>query len=455
MKKNRISQFVSANGLLLVILLAFTIRMIFFVSLKPWNDEVVNKTVITGDAIEYHPLALSIITNKSFEDFSEIRTPGYPLFVALIYSFSSCSVWLVLFIQILLSLVSVLLVYKITVTLFSHNIALLSSLLFAIDATQALWTVELYTETLFLLLFLISIYFLCIGIRDGRLSLICLSSLFLGIATLVRPILSMFPFVAVIVILLLTNFKLRIRVAQSLIFVVIFIATISPWLIHNHSKYGETKLSSISGFNLLYYNAAYTEVYKTGKTIEEVHNRFNDVVIRQGADTANIRSFKNSKILSGVAKEYIKDNFVLYGKRHFMGIVNMYAGLGTKKITSVLHLKTESLNDNTFGGPGIFTRIFSFLHNKTAAVIIIAFMLGLYLLINYLFSLYGIVILTKKRERFLILFILIILYFSVLTGVIGYDRYRIPFMPFINILCAIGLIRFYEKLICKLNKVKK
>jgi len=304
-------------------------------------------------------------------------------------------------------------------------------------------------------LFLASIYFLCKSIRDSKLSVIFLSALFLGIATLVRPILSMFPFIAVIVILLLTNQRLRIRIIQSLVYVVIFVATISPWLLHNHSKYGEAKLSSISGFNLLYYSAAYTEVYKTGKTIEEVRNNFNNAVIQQGADTTNIHSFTNSKIFSRVAKEYIKDNLVLYGKRHFMGIVNMYAGLGTKKLTSLLHIKIESANGNPFAGPGIFARIFNFLQNKTVSVLIIAIIMGVFLLINYLFSLYGIVILTKKRERFLILFILIILYFSVLTGVIGYDRYRIPFMPFINILCAIGLIRFYEKLICKLNKVKK
>lgn len=459
MNKNRISQFFSINGLLLVVLLAFVIRMIFFVLLKPWNEEVVNETVITWDAIEYHQLALSIISNKSFEIFGAVRTPAYPLFVALIYSISSCNVWLILFIQILLSLVSVLLVYKIAIIFFSHKIALLSALFFAIDTTQAASTLELYTETLFVLLFLISIYYLCVGIKDNRFILNCLSAIFLGIATLVRPILSMFPFVVVIVILLLNNFKLRIRIIQSVTFILFFFITISPWLLHNYLKYGEAKLTSISGYNLLYYNAAYTEAQKTGMTIEEVRNNFNNIVVKRGVDTTNLsflnynnmNAFKNSQVFADVAKEYIKDNYVLYGKVHMMGIINMFSDIGTKKITSILHLR----NNNSTGGPGIVTSINNFLQKKSIAVILIAFILGSYLLINYIFSLYGIFEMIGRKEVVLILFILIILYFSVLTGVVGYDRYRIPFMPFINILAASGLTRFYNKRIVNSGKIQQ
>lgn len=461
MKKNNIYRFFSTNGLLLIILLALVIRIVFFVSLKPWDNEVVKKTIIVEDALEYHPLALSLLSDKSFESFGthrtgSYRTPGYPVFVALIYSISSGSVWFVLLIQIFLSLISVVLVYKIAATVFPHQIALLSAFLFAIDATQAYWTVSLYTETLFLFLFLASIYYLCKSQKENRLLSICLSALFLGIATLVRPISYLFPLVVVSVILVLYNLKLKMKLVYSLLFCIIFVATISPWLLHNYSKYGEAKLSSISGYNLLLYNAAYTEVYRTGKTIEEVRKDFIDLAVRQGSDTTNKYTFKNSQIYSIVAKQYIKDNFIIYCKRHFMGIINMYAGLGTEKIIAVFHLKSESFNldHDPFGKAGIFTRIHTFFQSKTKAVIFIAFGLIFYLLINYIFSLYGIFLLTRGKEKFLFLFILIILYFSVLTGVVGYDRYRIPFMPFINILCAVGLSNFYVKIVDKFGKAK-
>ena len=168
MKKSKPWQFIKGHGLLLIIILAFVYRMIFFVSLQPWNPDSVRDEVIIGDALEYHPLAESILQSKSFENFTSLRTPGYPLFVALIYSFSASSVWLVLLFQIIISLVSLYLVYKITLLAASRKVALLAVFLFSIDTTQAVWTVELYTETLFLLFFLLSIYFLCKNIQERK-----------------------------------------------------------------------------------------------------------------------------------------------------------------------------------------------------------------------------------------------------------------------------------------------
>jgi len=85
-----------------------------------------------------------------------------------------------------------------------------------------------------------------------------------------------------------------------------------------------------------------------------------------------------------------------------------------------------------------------------------------FLLINYLFSFYGtfsgilfkklqhpakLMTFIKSMEPVVILFILIILYFTILTGTVGYSRFRVPFMPFINILCSVGLTKFYTNIV--------
>jgi 4-amino-4-deoxy-L-arabinose transferase-like glycosyltransferase len=455
MKKNNIYQFFNTKGLLLIILLAFVIRIVFFVSLQPWDNEVVNKTIIINDASGYHQLALSLLSNKSFEGFDGFRTPGYPVFVALLYSISSGSVWFVLFIQILLNLISVLLVYKIASTIFSRKIALLSAFLFAIDIHQALFAVTLCSDTLFVFLFLASINYLCKSIKEIDFFILCLSAFILGIATLERPVSFLVPFVVIFFILMLCNLKLKVKLIYSLLYGIIFVTTISPWLLHNYTKYGVAKLTSQSGSNLLFCNVAFTEAYKTGKSIEQVNKYFFDLAIKQGIDTTGRNSFKNSQIYSNIAQQYIKDNFILYCKRHFMGIVNMYAGLVTSHITSILHLKSNPLNVGLEAGPNIFNRIIDFFHSKTIAEIFIALGLGFYLLINYLFTFYAIFLLIRKKEKFVFLFIIIIFYFSIITGVIGNARLRIPFMPFINILCAVGLFHLYVKIIVdKLVKVK-
>ncbi|MBN2771644.1 MAG: glycosyltransferase family 39 protein [Spirochaetes bacterium] len=445
MKKNKFLQFIEEYGLIVIIILAFGFRLIFFTTVQPWNEKVANQPVIESDALEYNQLALSIISDKSFKNFNSFRTPGYPLFVALLYSISSSSVQFVLLVQIFLSLASVFLIYKTAVLFFQPKIALLSAFLFAFDTTQAAYTVSLLTETLFAFLFLLSVYCFCNYVKDKNILSLCISALILGMATLVRPILIFFPAVAVLVILIERNMKTTRKLVRALYFVLVFFITVFPWLLHNYSKYGEAKLSSISGLNLLYYNAAYTEASKTGKDVDEVRKEFNITAAELGADTIDIYSFKNSSIFSSIAKQYIKSNLLLYAKQHLKGTINMFTGFGVQKLAMTLNLNTESDHSDCIGGSGIFNRITNFIKGKPVGILLIYLLLGLYLWINYLFSVYGMFVLWKDRGMIMILFILIILYFAGLTGVVGYPRYRIPLMPFINILCAAGIFAFYEK----------
>jgi len=452
MKKNDLTEFFNKNTLLIIIFLAFVIRMVCFVSLQPWKTDVVKNTIVIADASEYHQLAVSLLTKKSFEDYNAFRTPGYPVLVAMLYSISSSKVWFVLLFQIFLSLISVLFVYKIALIIFSRKVGLFSAFLFAIDIYQAWYTITLLTDTFFVFLFLASIYYLCKSIKENNLLSIGLSALFLGMATLVRPISFLFPFIVIVFILFICNLKLNTKLVYSLVFGLIFMASISPWLFNNYSKYGEMQLSSISGSNLLFWNVAYTEVYKTGKPLEQVRSDLYDFAVKQGIDTTKKESFNNSRIYSHIAQKYIKENFILYCSRHFMGIVNMYTSLGTKEIASIFNVKSNRLSVDPSVGPNIFRQIIDFYQSKTIGEIVISLTLVPYLLINYLFALFGVFPLIRKKEKYVYLLVFIVLYFSILTGVVGLSRYRIPVMPFINILCVVGLLTFYSKIKVKFGK---
>ncbi len=104
MKKNRILQFLAANGFLLIIGLAVLVNFSFFFSLQPWDENVVSKTVMSGDdAPGYYRLATTLLTDHSFENFGTLRTPGYPLFIALVFGVFGKHVWVILLIQLLLN----------------------------------------------------------------------------------------------------------------------------------------------------------------------------------------------------------------------------------------------------------------------------------------------------------------------------------------------------------------
>ena len=48
------------------------------------------------------------------------------------------------------------------------------------------------------------------------------------------------------------------------IYIVIFLAAVSPWTIRNYIVYDNFSFSISQGSNLLFYNAAYLEAYKRG-----------------------------------------------------------------------------------------------------------------------------------------------------------------------------------------------
>jgi 4-amino-4-deoxy-L-arabinose transferase-like glycosyltransferase len=435
MKKSDFYNYIRKRGLILIIILGLIIRLLFF-----WGED---NTTVDSDSIEYDQPARNLITDLSFQSFGTVRTPGYPVFLAVIYSITSYNTKAVFLVQIVLNIITLILIYKIADLFFSEKIALLSAFLFAIDVHQASYCVTLMTDTLFVTLFIASVYYLCKVIKEFSLWGICASSFFLGLATLVRPISFLFPSVAVFSLLVVCGFKLKVRLVYSLLFVLVFIAVLSPWLIRNYVMYDEAKLTSLSGVNLLFYNVAFTEVYKTGEKVEKIRDQFYDLSIAKGADLSDTLSFKNSIIYTNIAKQYIKDNFGLYCKKNLLGIINMFVNLDSRFLGSFFHAGTNSID--FFSSKNILSLIKVYFQTKSLVEIIIAFFLVPFLLINYLFSLYGSILLMRKYDKLVFLFLLIIIYFSFITGVVGVARYKLPIMPFINILCAIGLAEFYSR----------
>ena len=81
-----------------VVLLAFLLRIIFFVIHQPWISEIEKTQVIAGDAVLYQYLAKSIMDHFSFAN-NEMRTPGFPFFLSIIYFIVGFKPWIVKFLQ--------------------------------------------------------------------------------------------------------------------------------------------------------------------------------------------------------------------------------------------------------------------------------------------------------------------------------------------------------------------
>ncbi len=427
MKRNNTLGFYKTKEVLLIILLALGIRLSFFVLLKPWNSEVVNKKILVHDSIEYNDIALNFLSDHSFVNCGSFRTPVYPLFISSCYLIAGKTIWFVLLVQIAISILTLLVVYKLVLEFFSRKVALITILLLSLDYHQAESVVTLLTEILFSFILVLSIYFLAVGFRRKQTSLyMAISGSLLGLATLTRPITILFPAAAIAFIITYNflsnkNAGSKIIIKSSAIFsfyyILSFFLFISPWIYRNYSMYKEPSLSSITGYNLLFYNVALTEAARTGNSLESTQDYFKRQVYNLGADTTDFYSFKNSKIDSRIAIKYIKNNFIPVCKTQLIGMVNLFYSFDK------------------------FSRIGKL--SGLARYRMTGFLI--YYGILYLLSIGGIALLIKNKNYIYILFLLLIFYFDVITGAVGDQRYAVPIMPFVYIFCATGILFLYNK----------
>lgn len=140
------------------------------------------------DALEYHNLALSLISGQSFS--TDFRTILYPGFIGLTYFLFGVKPWLVIFLQIIIGGLSIVILYSAIQKILSEKTALFSALLLCIDPLLIMHSNQLHTEVLFISICLVAFYFLCVffSSQTSLVRYIALSGLFFGLATNIRPI---------------------------------------------------------------------------------------------------------------------------------------------------------------------------------------------------------------------------------------------------------------------------
>lgn len=443
------------RNLYTILFLGLLIRLGFFFSIQPWKAEVVRNDIIISDAIGYDEMATAIVHDLSFKGMSPYRTPGYPLFLAGLYILSSHSIWFVLLVQNLLSVLSIYITYLLGMRMFNEKIGLFAAFLVAIDFQQALFANTLLTEALFIFLFLWSFYLLIIGLDKKKRSYFVYCGLVMGLATLVRPITFFLPYLLGLAIIVCWKINWKEKMYHVVLMSAVFLLIISTWMAYNYHRYNQWQLTTLTEYNILYWNAAYTEVYKTGLPIDSVRASFDSLALKAGADLSDPYSFSNANKFYQLGKEYLDKNKAWYIKRHAMGIINLYAGMGIQHVAAALHIPYNAYSTQPFANPNIFTTAIRFFQVKSTGEILLSIFLIAFMLFNYVFALIGLVSSWRHYTLIVILVVIIILYFSILTGVIGWVRYRLPFMPLISILGAFGFYNRHYRYKSRLHSIPK
>jgi len=211
-----------------------------------------------ADAKDYNIIAQSLLNKGIFEDeignrFS--RPPLYPFFLYGLYKLNGISYPFVYLIQSLLSVLICYISYILGKEICNKKAGLIALFLTGINIELIIYPTLLLSETLFILLLLISLYCLFRFVREANGFLSkwgILSGLFLGAATLTRPITLGLSFFCLIILFLLSLFKPKFRAFVIKISLTLFVMllVITPWGFRNYWLSGKLiPVAAIDGVN--------------------------------------------------------------------------------------------------------------------------------------------------------------------------------------------------------------
>ncbi len=400
------------------------------------------------DSQDYHVLAINLLDRGEFSRFSKVpfdaevfRTPGYPLFLAVIYKFVGIHPLRVIPFQIGLSLLTLYLTYRIAERLFNEKVGLWAAGLLAVDPVSMLHSHLVLSETPFACCLTTSVYFFLGAVKeDRRYGRSVLGSFFLALATLTRPTTYYLGTILLPLILLaywLSTADRKKAVRSVLAVVVVQVILVGGWQVRNYLRTGSAEFSHIKGAALLFERASGIVAMAEGLSYDEAKKK--------------LVSLYAGPLHHGLAREtqaelgarWEKEGYRIIQQHPFMFLwVALKGGaalmVGPSNLAMLFGVKSEAFRS------ALLQRKFDRFPTGVWLGGVSAAAYGLL----YLVVLYAGIVLFVRRGRltnealFLILVALYVIAIS--SGPEAYSRFRMPIMPFFCILSAAGYFRTNE-----------
>lgn len=253
--------FCKKNILYVLFLVAIIIKIIFFMRIIQ-NPSL---ALSFGDPKEYYEIGLSLVKNQTFSIYNipnSTRPPGYPLIIVLyikIFGDSVAPVFLVLA-NYIFGLLTSYLIYILIIRA-SKSKAIIGFSLYALNPILALYESALFSEPLFILFLISSIYFL------SRQKII-LCSIFAAFATYIRPV-GTIIFLLIVIFLIIKFIKKPEQMLKPILSVILFLFLLFPWYLRNKIQFGRWFFSNIGEFNIGLYTAPFIYAEKNNLSIRD------------------------------------------------------------------------------------------------------------------------------------------------------------------------------------------
>ena len=408
---------------------------------------------LTSDDSQYDTLAWNLASGHGYSldshqpyGATNLREPGYIVFLYLIYKIFGHNVQIAYFIQILLFSLSCIFVFFITKKIFNEQIAKYAAILTAICPTLANYAVYLYSESFFIFLLTFSIFALIYAKNSRSLYWYAFSGLLLGMVVLCKAVM-LFFIVPAIFYLYSNNGRLKIILLVS-----VFCMAVIPWMFRNYYIFGTFNLASRGEMNLL------IRAYKTDycfqdikKTITysysehlgskffpnptamrardvlfqedyRVYNRYSELV-KEGKSSSEI-----SKIITQEALYKIKEHPIKY---LLQTPVELFRLMLFMYLPALWEKNIVDRFIDIQGGLSFLSIIRGIYRSSSFIVLLLAFV-GMYARRMY------------WKKDFIIL--AVILYINFIYSVLNaHSRYSIPLIPFYLMFASVGIMAILKR----------
>lgn len=233
------------------------------------------------DSDGYLRLARALVHEGAYQGDSGspldlMRTPGYPVFLALTFRCFGESLEAVLYLQLLMGTIVGMALFVVGKALWSRTTGFLAAWIYLLTPNAFVWSLAILSDTLFTLLFVLAILPLVITPKRRTARGVILSGLIVGCATLVRPIgLLLVPLWSV----LLVGYSVQRGLSRKRALVVGAAFALSatvilfPWAFRNLLVWDRFTISSITTWNLGRYQAPAALARAEGITLEEARTQ--------------------------------------------------------------------------------------------------------------------------------------------------------------------------------------
>lgn len=362
--------------------------------------------IVGVDTRDYMAISKNLISNGTYTDRFGVpdtwRSPGYPFFITLLLLICD-SLYFVVAVQMVLSILCVYLIYKICLMLnVKKGCALLCCIVYILDLSLYIYTSFVLSDALFLYCLVITTFFLLKYLKSKKCIYFILFIAMLNFALAVRPILIYYNMLICLLMFVLLIMK-KVQLRHLIISVIFFAIIFGGWSARNYMHKGVFVYSDVRNINLFKYDAV-----SLRKKVENISSEEAKALMEKDFSKKYpkeiLSKMSESQIIekkAEVSREYIGNHFGQYLMLNVRGLFRTMLGPNNSFIS-------ESISNDLLAN-------------------IVKFGYVGYLLAVYLFYVISWLINFKKAGTIDCFLLTVSGYCAVASASVGYARFRVAF----------------------------